>query len=38
MSTFWSLRSQAYILAMNQGMMAMLWIMRCPKGLDRAIK
>ena len=32
-STSWSLSSQLLILAMRKGVMAMLWIMRCPKGL-----
>ena len=35
--TFWNLSLPANIPVMRKGVMALLWIMRCPRGLDRTI-
>jgi len=37
-STFWSLSLHACLLVMRKVVMALLWVMRCPKGLCRTDK
>jgi len=36
--TVWRLSWQAYVSVMRKRVMAMLWLMCCPKGLDRTGK
>lgn len=36
--TFWRLSRQVRVPVMRREVMAMLWLMRCPEGLDRVRK
>ena len=38
LDTFWSLSSKKHGLTLRKGVMALLWLMRGPRGLDRTDK